>query len=142
MIELNWTFWVQLANFCVLMLVLNFLVYRPLRRVMEKRHQTLEDSRQRVGDLQAQIDEKMARYQAQLQQAKLQGSQEKVRLRQEAAQQEAAVLGEARQAAGDYLLSIRNRVEAEAREAGQALRTEANKLAVGISSKVLGRELS
>lgn len=141
MIEINWTIWLQFANFFVLMLVLNFLLYRPIRAVMERRRETVEGSHRRAKDLENQINEKMERYQGKLQEAKLKGAQEKAVLRQDAAAEEARILSEARTRAGDHLQTIKNKVAAEAAEASKHLRSEAGTLASHVASKVLGRGL-
>lgn len=141
MIEVNWTIWLQFANFFVLMLVLNALLYRPLREVMNRRRETVEAGHQRAKDLEGQINEKMARYQEQLQEAKLKGSQEKAQLRQGAAKEESEILAEAQGRAADHLQSIKNRVAAEAAEAGKVLKGEAETLASHVAAKVLGRGL-
>lgn len=141
MIEINWTIWLQFANFFVLMLVLNALLYRPIRSVMDRRRQTLEGSHRRAKDLENQIGEKMERYQGQLQEAKLKGAQEKAALRQEAVAEEARILAESRERAGDHVQTIKNKVAAEAVEAGKFLRSEAETLATHVASKVLGRGL-
>lgn len=141
MIEVNWTIWLQFANFFVLMLVLNVLLYRPLREVMNRRRETVESGHQRAKDLESQINEKMERYQNQLQEAKLKGAEEKALLRQGAAKEEASILSEAHERASDHLQTIKNRVAAEATEAGEALRGESEKLASLVASKVLGRAL-
>lgn len=141
MIEVNWTIWLQFANFFILMLVLNVLLYRPLRDVMNRRRESVEAGHQRAKDLEGQINEKMERYQQQLQEAKLKGSQEKALLRQSAAKEEAGILAEAHERASDHLQTIKNRVAAEAAEAGEALRGEAQSLASHVASKVLGRAL-
>jgi F-type H+-transporting ATPase subunit b len=140
-IEINWTIWLQFANFFVLMLVLNVLLYRPIRSVMEKRRDTVEGAHRRAKDLENQINEKMDRYQGQLQEAKLKGSQEKAVLRRDAAAQEARILSAAREQAGDHVQTIKNKVAAEAAEASRYLKGEAGMLASQLASRVLGRGL-
>ena len=141
MIEINWTIWLQFANFFVLMAVLNVLLYRPLREVMNRRRETVDGSRLKARELEETIAEKMERYRARLQEARSKGAQEKAELRKEAAEKEAAVLGEARQEAADRLQSIKNRIAAEAEEAARALKSEAQTLANQVAGKVLGRSL-
>jgi F-type H+-transporting ATPase subunit b len=140
-IEINWTVWLQFANFFVLMLVLNFLLFRPLREVMNRRRETIDGSHQRAKDLESRINDKMQRYQEQLQEAKLKGAGEKAVLRQAAAEDEAQILAAARNGAADHLQTIKGRVSAEAAEAGKALKSEAATLASHIAAKVLGRGL-
>jgi F-type H+-transporting ATPase subunit b len=140
-IEINWTIWLQFANFFVLMLVLNVLLYRPIRAVMERRRDTVEGAHRRAKDLENQINEKMDRYQGQLQEAKLKGAQEKAVLRRDAAAEEARILSDARGQAGDHVQTIKNKVAAEAAEASSYLKGEAETLASHLASKVLGRGL-
>lgn len=141
MIEINWTIWLQFANFFVLMFVLNALLYRPIRAVMARRRDTVEGAHRRARDLETQINDKMERYQGQLQEAKLKGAQEKAALRQEAAVEESRILTAARESAGEHVQTIRNKVAAEAGEASNVLKKEAQVLASLVASKVLGRGL-
>lgn len=141
MIELNWTLFLQAANFLLLLVVLNFLLYRPLRDILQRRRETIDGSFRRAKDLESQINEKMGRYQERLQEAKLKGNQEKMKLRQEAMEEEGKILAEAHGSASAQLQTIKGRVSAEAEEARSALRTETETLAAGIASKVLGRTL-
>jgi len=140
-IEINWTIWLQFANFMVLLLVLNVLLYRPLRDVMNRRRATVDGKHQRARDLEAQIEEKMERYQAQLQDAKSKGAREKASMRQEAGKEESVILAEARSQATDELQKIKNKVAAEAGEAAEALKSQTRELASLVAAKVLGRAL-
>jgi F-type H+-transporting ATPase subunit b len=108
---------------------------------MEKRRDTVEGAHRRAKDLENQINEKMDRYQGQLQEAKLKGSQEKAVLRRDAAAQEARILSAAREQAGDHVQTIKNKVAAEAAEASRYLKGEAGMLASQLASRVLGRGL-
>lgn len=141
MIELNWTLFLQAANFLLLLLVLNFLLYRPLRDILQRRRETIEGSFRRAKDLEGQINEKMARYQERLQEAKLKGSQEKMKLRQEALEEEGKIVAEAHGSASSQLQNIKTRVAGEAEEARRTLRAETEALASGIAAKVLGRTI-
>ena len=57
-IKLNWTLWLQFANFFVLMFVLNFLLYRPLRKVLAERRETVDGSYSKAKKLEEQIERK------------------------------------------------------------------------------------
>lgn len=141
MISIDWTLGLQFINFVVLMLALNIILYRPLRRVMQQRKETVDGSYRKAKSLEGAIDEKMAHYQEQLQQAKLKGNQEKNELRSQAHAEEGAILSAARATATDYMDSIKVKVAGEADRARQALKAETEALAARIASKVLGRGL-
>jgi F-type H+-transporting ATPase subunit b len=140
-ISIDWTLGLQFINFVVLMLALNVILYRPLRRVMQQRKETVDGSYRKAKSLEGAIDEKMAHYQEQLQQAKLKGNQEKNELRSQAHAEEGAILSAARATATDYMDSIKVKVASEADRARQALKAETEALAGQIASKVLGRGL-
>ena len=81
MINIDVTILIQFLNFLILMAVLNYLLFRPLRAIMQQRKETIEGSNQTAKDLEGAIEEKMTRYQDQLQEAKLKGSQERAAMR-------------------------------------------------------------
>lgn len=142
MISLDWTLILQFLNFLVLLFVLNKLLYRPLLGILKQRRETIDGSHNKAKSLQGEIDEKMARYQAQLSDAKAAASQERSQLKQTAVVEETAILGEAQQKAAARLQVIKAQVSAEATEAGKTLKAEAKDLAGQIATKVLGRELA
>ena len=141
MIKVDWTIWLQFANFFILMAVLNFILYRPLRDMLNRRRQTIDGSHARAKELEAEINEKMERYQQQLQAAKLKGSEERAEMRKAAAADEAAILGQAQTKAAAQMREIKTRVAGEAEMASAILKKEANALASQIASKILGRAL-
>jgi len=140
-IKIDWTILLQAGNFLLLMFVLNLLLYRPLRDVLQRRRAAVEGGHGRARELEGQINEKIARYQEQLQQAKLQGNAEKAALRAAAAREEAEIMGAAHKDASEHLKTIKNRVGAEAEAARQSLRAETETLAAQVAAKVLGRSL-
>lgn len=139
MIELNWTLFLQFANFMILMAVLNALLYKPLRAALQARKDTIEGSRAKVQDIDEQVQAQIARYEAQLQEARQQGGEERAALRKTAQEEEARILGGANQKAAEKLQSIKEQIQEEAGVARQTLRNETKTLAQDIAGKVLGR---
>lgn len=141
MIKVDWTIWLQFVNFFILMAALNFLLYRPLREVLKRRRETIRGSHTKAKELEAQINEKMALYQEQLQSAKLKGNQERAELRKVAAGEESEILRRAQSKATDQLQEIKSKVAKEAAATSATLKKNVDMLATQIASKVLGREL-
>jgi F-type H+-transporting ATPase subunit b len=140
-IKLDWTIFLQFANFFILLALLHFILYRPLQGILARRRESIDGAHQRAKDLDGQINEKMARYQAQLEDAKHRGHQERLKLRQEALEQEGSTLAAAREEAGAKVQELRTRVAAETAAARGALRGETERLAGEIAAKVLGRSI-
>ncbi len=139
MIELNWTLLLQFVNFMILMAVLNALLYKPLRAALQARRDTIEGSKAKVQDIDEQVQAQIARYEAQLQEARLQGSQERTALRKTAQDEETRILGGANKKSAEKLQTIKEQIQEEASTARQALRDETEALAKSIAGKVLGR---
>jgi len=140
-ISLDWTIFLQFANFVILMAILNILLYRPLRKMLSSRRETIDGSKETVRSLEEQIEEKMTRYEEKLQAAKLQGNQEKAALRQAAATEEAGIIGSARDEATQRLQAVKDQVAAAAVTASQQLKGDAQGLAAEIATKIMGRAL-
>ena len=139
MIKLDWTLFLQFVNFMVLMFVLNALLFKPLRAALQARREAIEASRAKVQDIDEQVQAQIARYEAQLQEARQEGAEERASLRKAGQQEEARILGEANQTAAAKLQTIKEQIQDEAGAARQALRNETEALAKEIAGKVLGR---
>ena len=141
MIKLDWTLFLQFANFMILMAVLNALLFKPLRVALQARREAIESSKAKVHDIDEQVQAQIARYEAQLQEARLQGAQERATLRKAGQEEEARILGAANQTAAEKLQTIKEQIQGEAGTARQALRDETEDLAREIAGKVLGRAI-
>ncbi len=141
MIKLDWTLLLQFVNFMILMAVLNALLFKPLRAALKARRDTIEGSRAKVQDIDEQVQAQIARYEAQLQEARQQGGEERSLLRKTAQEEEARILGGANQKSAEKLQMIKEQIQEEAEVARQALRSETKALAKDIAGKVLGRAI-
>ncbi|MBE0574692.1 MAG: ATP synthase F0 subunit B [Desulfuromonadales bacterium] len=139
MIKLDWTLLLQFVNFMILMAVLNALLFKPLRAALQARRDAVEGSRAKVQDIDEQVHAQIVRYEAQLQEARLRGAQERASLRKTAQEEEARILGGANQASAEKLQTIKEQIQVEAGAARKALRNETEALAKEIAGKVLGR---
>jgi F-type H+-transporting ATPase subunit b len=138
-INLDLTFVVQIINFLILMMVLNVVLYRPIRRAIADRAATVDGARQHAESVDSEVQDKVAQYEARLKEAKGKAGEERNALRAEALAEEAAALDAARREADSALASIRETVAREAAEARTVLREQARVLSRDICEKVLGR---
>ena len=141
MIKLDWTLFLQFANFVILMAVLNSLLFKPLRAALQARRDTIDGSKVKVQDIDEQVQAQIARYEAQLQEARQRGAQERAKLRKAAQDEETGILTQANQHATVKIQSIKEQIQQEAGGARQALRDETEALAKEIAGKVLGRSV-
>ena len=142
MISIDWTLGLQFFNFVILLIILNRLLYRPLKKIIAERREKVEGSYARATELKAEIDEKMRLYQQQLNDAKALANEERNKLKKTAGETEATILSEAHGKATTRLQAIKTQVASEADEAGKILKSETKSLAGQIATKILGRELA
>jgi len=121
--------------------ILNALLYKPLRAALAARKATIDGNLARARAMDEQIQGQLAEYEAQLQEARLRGIQERTMLRQAALAEEARLLGAANEQAALRLQELKEQVASEADAARQGLRGETEVMARQIAGKVLGRAL-
>jgi len=69
-IGLDYTFWIQIVNFLLLIFILNIVLYKPVMGILEKRKGQIEGTEQEIRDLNLTIEQKEARYEEKLRLAK------------------------------------------------------------------------
>lgn len=141
MIDINIAFVVQIVNILLLMVILNFFLYRPIRKVLNERNAELSGAREKTAAVDKDVQEKMALYESRLREVKSKASDEKSAMLKVARQEEAAILEKARGEATNALNAIKNKVAKEAADAKLMLKEQALSLSREISEKVLGRSL-
>lgn len=141
MIELNLAFVVQIINFGILVLVLNVFLYKPIRKVLAERRLVIDGARDKAASVDQEVQEKMARYEARLRDAKAEAAGRRAEALKQAQAEEATVLEKARKEAADSLGAIREKVAKEAAEARALLTRQAEALSGDICEKILGRSL-
>lgn len=141
MINLDLAFAVQIVNFGLLVLVLNILLFKPVRALLAQRRQEIQSARERAVAVDEQVEGKVAQYEARLRDAKSDVAAKRAELVKEAQAEEARVLDKARQEAAASLASLRERVARESADARALLHKQAEVLSGDICEKLLGRSI-
>ncbi len=95
MISVDWTLGLQFLNFVILLLILNKFLYRPLQKIMAERREKIDGAHAKAVELESSVEEKMTRYQQQLNEAKFMANEERNKLKKTAADEEAKILSDA-----------------------------------------------
>ena len=141
MISLNITFIFQLVNFLLLMMLLNVLLYRPIRKILADRAAEIAGGHEKAAEVDRDVQEKMALYETRLREAKAKASEERGVMKLDALAEESAVLDKARKEATDSMNLLKGQVAKEAASAREFLREQTRSLSLEICEKVLGRRL-
>ena len=139
MVELNSTVWIQMANFLLLIFILNFLLYKPVLKIIEKRNKKIEKSNEEVMSLNETVERNIAEYEEKIRQAKANAAAQRDEIKEEGAEQGEMITGKVRDEISKKRGDFKADMEKEVDEARGALRDQTRKIAGDISEKVLGR---
>jgi F-type H+-transporting ATPase subunit b len=140
-INLDITFFIQIVNFLLLMLMLNILLYKPVRKILADRATEIAGGHEKAAEVDRDVQEKMAQYEDRLREAKAKASEERGILKKAALAEESTLLDKARQEATDAVNALKGKVAKEAAEAREYLKEQTQSLSLEICEKVLGRRL-
>ena len=141
MVELNSSIWIQMVNFFVMIFILNVLLYKPVLGVLERRKKHLKDLDEEVKSLDGSVREKVAAYEEKLRLARQQAMGEREGIRKNASDEAKVVMDEAKNEMTKIMEDLKARMSTEVKDAKAVLKSQAEKISMEISEKVLGRTI-
>ncbi|UTF50172.1 ATP synthase F0 subunit B [Desulfomicrobium sp. ZS1] len=139
MIDLDYTFFVQLVNFLVILTVLNLILYRPIRGIIKKRAEVMSQKLGTIEDFAAKAEAKLESYKIALSGARVEAQQLRVTLKAEGVAVESSVLAVAGAEAADKVAAARKEIDGQKQTALKALREEVSTYAKNVADKVLSK---
>lgn len=138
MIDLNVTFFIQLVNFLITLVVLNWLLVRPIRDVIKKRTETMSGLANEAQDFSAKARGKLDGYEEALAQARRKAAEERDSVKLAAQQEEKTIVDGAQQEAQTQLAQARQEIESQSQGALEALKAKVEPMAEQAAAKILG----
>lgn len=138
MIDLNITFFFQLVNFLVTLVVLNAILIRPVRDIIRQRRDKMSGLLGESEQFAGQADTKLKNYEATLVKARAEATAERDKARAEGVAREQVILAGAGRQAQDYLEKSRQEVAVQVKTAMDTLKGQVDALAAKATAKVLG----
>jgi F-type H+-transporting ATPase subunit b len=137
MIDLNYTFFVQLVNFLIILTVLNLILFRPIRGIIKKRAEVMSEKLGSIEDFAAKAEAKLESYKAALTGARVEAQQMRMSLKAEGVAVESSVLAEAGTEAAEKVAAARKEIDGQKQAALKVLRAEISTYAKDVAGKVL-----
>ena len=137
MIDLNATFFVQLVNFVLILILLNVILIGPIRRVLKKRAAFIASQMEGIESFTATADGKLKGYEQALDQARQEATAGRMAMKAEGLAKEKAVLDAASAEAASKVQAARAEIAAQSEAAKKALKAQVSGLASKAVSKVL-----
>lgn len=141
MLKIDYSLFIQIANFLILLLLLNVILYKPIRRILKQRKEEMEGLDLRASDLQGRAAKDSKALEENISGARREGYKEKESLKAEALETEKKMYQEATAKAGDKLDRARKEAEQKLAEIRQGLVQEVGLFSRELAEKILGRSL-
>jgi F-type H+-transporting ATPase subunit b len=142
MIEIDQTLIIQIVNFIIFLVILNYLIFKPVVRVLDERRDRIDGTRERAQQMEAEIQTKLEAYEERIQEAKSRAVHEKETFRREAESLSKETVEKARRELARDIPIIRKQIASETDRARQELEKTAQDMARDIACRVLGRKIS
>ncbi|MEA3221924.1 MAG: F0F1 ATP synthase subunit B [Thermodesulfobacteriota bacterium] len=140
MIELNWTFLVQMVNFLVLMFVLNKILYKPILKILDERDKKIVGGQEEIKQVEEESHRMFAEYTDKIYTGRVEALEAKNSARKAAEAQANEIIVEARKKAEEMIAQVRLEMAQEVEKAKKDIETELGSMAASIAGRVLGRE--
>jgi F-type H+-transporting ATPase subunit b len=141
MLKIDYSVFVQIVNFLILLFLLNIILYRPIRRILNQRKEEMEGLELRASDLQARSAKESKTLEENVVAARREGYKERETLKGEALEAEKKMYQEATAKAGDSLDRARKDAEQKLGEIREGLVRDVDLFSRELAEKILGRSL-
>jgi len=130
---------VQIANFLIIIWVLNIILYRPIRNILIKRKEKITSLEQNIEKLDENAVEKDEAFLSGVKDARTRGLSEKEILLKQGAEEEKKIIEQINKKAQANLAEVREKISKDADNVRASLYKEIDTFANAISEKILGR---
>lgn len=138
MIDLNATFFVQLVNFVLILILLNVILIGPIRRVLKKRAEFVASQMEGIESFATAADTKLKDYESALDAARVAATAGRVAMKAEGQAKEKELLEAAGAAAVATVQAAKADIATQSAAAKKALEAKVS----GLASKAVARVLA
>lgn len=141
MLEINATLLVQICNFLLLVFILNIILYRPIRRVIRRRHEETDALQSAIEQYQRKAEENEQGIEESRVAARREGFNEKERLKGEGQEEVKKVMQEASSSMEHKMGAARKEMDEKVKDVKGQLETEIGAFSRELAEKILGRSV-
>ena len=141
MLKIDYTVFFQIANFLILLFILNIVLFRPIRKILGQRKDEMTALKQRIEDFLKKFGRHEKDLKENMVEARKEGYQEKEGLKSAGLEQEKTMLQEATSSAEEKIAVAKEEIQQKAADARQSLETEVAAFSKELAEKILGRSI-
>lgn len=137
MLELNRWFFVLLANFLILLFLLNIILFKPLMQLFRERKNVVDESLKSAETLKMKKDSLFSQMQSEIAGARDRAREKYLALRHDGLNEQKAILQTAHQKAVAMIEEAQKNIRNESARARETLKSEVEKYSEEIVNKLL-----
>ncbi len=141
MLNINATLFIQIANFLVLLILLNFILYRPIRRILRQRDEEIDALQGSIRDYKRRVEGSEKGIEESQIQARKEGFAEKESLKGSGQEEERKILGDAGSSVEEKIGKAKKELEDNMEQVRKALEGEIANFSGELAEKILGRSV-
>ena len=132
---------IQIVNFIFLIWILNIIVYKPIRGILQKRKETIDGLEKTIDGCYENAKEQESAWVAGIREARSKGMQEKESLIHAAEEEEKKIVDKINLKASDDLAKLREKISKDVDDVRASLQKEIGAFVDAIGQKILGRNV-
>ncbi len=141
MINVDVTLFIQMANFLLLLVLMNLVLYRPIRRLVAQRNALVSKQREGIDKAENEAQRVMREFEERLRQARAAGREKIQELKEAAYRREKDLLSQASEEAAKEVQAVRERVQKEIGQVRSQLQAQIQEFSKEMAQRILGRSL-
>ncbi len=139
MVSIDYTLFIQIVNFLLLIAILHVLLYKPILKIMKERENRLKASEEEVKSLYQTIERKTAEYEEKIRLAKMEAMNQRNEIQKQGALEAQRIIEAAREEIARLTEEFKEKLAKEMEEARNILTAQSRTISFEIAERVLGR---
>lgn len=135
----NYTVFVQIANFLILLFLLNIIVYRPIRSILYRRKEEMSATEEITQNLGRKADKFSVELEENISETRKKGFKERENLKDEGMEEERKMLQDAYSLVEDKIGKAKEDIQDRIALMSQSLQSELKGFSQELAEKILGR---
>ena len=137
----DYTLFIQMINFLILLFVLNLILFRPIRKIIKERNQIVDTFNSDIASLSDRAQTAAGQFEQKIQEARREGVARVQSMKDEGEEEESELIAATTQEVQTKIVEARNKVASDIQEARTQLQTQVQAFSVAVTEKILGRSI-
>jgi len=141
MINVDVTLFIQMANFLLLSVLMNLVLYKPIRRLVAQRNELVSKQRAGIDKAESEAQKALREFEERLKAARAAGREKIQELKEAAYRTEKDLLSRASEEAAKEVQAVRERIQKEIGQVRIQLQAQIQEFSKEMAQRILGRSL-